>query len=82
MKAPRNRQIATYIFSAWLLLVALSPAPVAASALTLAWDLGTEDDLAGYKVYYGTQSRDYDFVIDVGYVDHYTVGGLEPETRY
>jgi hypothetical protein len=41
-----------------------------------------ENDLAGYKVYYGTQSEEYDFVIDVGDVTHYTVTGLEPETLY
>jgi hypothetical protein len=35
---PQNRQIVTYILSVLLLLAALSPARLAASALTLAWD--------------------------------------------
>ena len=82
MKFPRNRQIVTYILSASLLLVALLPARVAASALTLAWDPNTEDDLAGYRVYFGTQSGDYGSIIDVGNVTEYTVTGLDPETRY
>jgi len=30
------------------------------------WNKNTEQDLAGYKVYWGTSSRDYDSVIDVG----------------
>jgi hypothetical protein len=50
--------------------------------LTLAWDPNTEPDLAGYKVYYGTRSGDYDGAIDVGDVIQYTIGSLEPETRY
>ncbi|NIO20784.1 MAG: hypothetical protein GTN76_08615, partial [Candidatus Aenigmarchaeota archaeon] len=38
--------------------------------------------MAGYKVYYGTQSRDYGFVTDVGKVTQYMIGGLTAETRY
>ena len=79
---PRKSQTVTLILSVSLLLVALFPAPLAASALTLVWDPNTEDDLAGYNVYYGTRSRDYDFVIDLGNTTHYTVTGLEPETLY
>ena len=79
---PRKRQTVALILSVSLLLLALFPAPLAASALTLVWDSNTEDDLAGYKIYYGVRSGDYDFVIDVGGVTQYTVTGLEPETRY
>jgi hypothetical protein len=50
--------------------------------LTLAWDPNTEDDLAGYNVYYGIQSGNYDSVTDVGNVSQYTVSDLEPETQY
>jgi hypothetical protein len=50
--------------------------------LTLAWDPNTEDDLAGYNVYYGIQSGDYDSVIDVGNVIQYMVSDLEPDTQY
>jgi len=50
--------------------------------LTLAWNPNTEADLAGYKVYYGTQSMEYDFVIDVRNVTRYTVRGLEPGALY
>jgi chitodextrinase len=78
----RNSQIVPYILSASLFLLALFPARLAASALTLAWDPNTEDDLGGYKVYYGTRSRDYDFIINVGNVTQYSVTSLEPETQY
>lgn len=77
-----NRQIVPSILSTLLLLLALLPGRLGASALTLAWDPNTEDDLAGYNVYYGIQSGDYDSVIDVGNVIQYLVLDLEPETQY
>jgi hypothetical protein len=53
------------------------------STVTLAWDPNTEPDLAGYILYYGQASTNYDFVIDTGTNASYTVGGLaEGETYY
>jgi len=40
-----------------LLLLFFTPAD--AAYLNLAWDANTEPDLAGYRVYYGTASREY-----------------------
>ncbi len=82
MNFPRDRQTVTGVLSISLLLLALFPSPSAASSLTLEWDSNPEADLAGYKVYYGTQSRDYGFVTDVGKVTQYMIGGLTAETRY
>ena len=82
MNASINRRISLAILSASLLFLALFPTRLTASVLTLAWDPNTEWDLAGYKIYYGTQSLDYDFVIDVGDTTYHTIRGLEPETRY
>jgi hypothetical protein len=79
---PRKSQTLTFILSASLLLLALFPVHLAASTLTLAWNSNAEDDLAGYKVYCGTRSRNYDHVVDVGTVTYCTLSGLEPETRY
>jgi len=70
------------ILPALLFLLALFPARLAAGTLGIAWDPNTEDDLRGYKVYYGTQSGEYDFVINAGNVTQYTVWGLEPGTLY
>jgi len=82
VNASINRRISIYILSASLLSVGLFPTLLTASVLTLAWDPNTEWDLAGYKIYYGTRSGDYDSVIDVGYTTYHTIRGLEPETRY
>ena len=77
-----KRQTVGLLLSASLLCLALFPPQLTASALTLAWDPNAEPDLAGYKVYYGTESGMYGFVLDVGNVTQYTVTGLEPETQY
>jgi len=81
MSFSRKRQPLIFIALASLLL-ALFQAHAGASGLTLAWDPNGEPDLAGYKIYYGTESADYDFVIDVWNTTYFTVSGLAPETRY
>ena len=53
----------------------------------LSWDPNTEEDLAGYWVYYGTASDDYTTVLDAGLTDtpeapEYTVTDLEIGVRY
>lgn len=53
-----------------------------ASEVTLEWDLNSESDVEGYKVYYGTQSSNYSKVIDVGDWNSRVIQGLEPGTRY
>jgi hypothetical protein len=44
--------------------------------VTLTWDLNSESDLAGYKIYQGNSSGNYDTNIDVGYQTSYTISGL------
>ncbi|MEW6187275.1 MAG: FG-GAP-like repeat-containing protein [Thermodesulfobacteriota bacterium] len=50
--------------------------------VTLAWDPNREMDLAGYKIYYGTSSRTYQYTIDVGNVTSYSLGGLNSRMSY
>ena len=50
--------------------------------VTLEWDPNAEPDLAGYKLYYGTASRDYAQVIDVGDTSTYTVTNLTAGDTY
>ncbi len=48
----------------------------------MAWNLSNESDLAGYKIYYGNSSRNYDTNIDVGYQTSYTISGLVDGNAY
>ena len=53
-----------------------------AASLHLAWNGNTEDDLSGYKVYYGTSPGIYGVPHVLGDVTEYELSGLEEETRY
>ena len=50
---------------------------IAGKAVKVSWDPNKESDLSGYKIYYGTQSRQYTQVIDVGNVTEYRINNLE-----
>lgn len=41
---------------------------ILASGVTLSWDANTELDLNGYKIYYGSNSRNYEQILNVGRV--------------
>jgi len=53
-----------------------------AAHLDLAWNPNSEPDLAGYKIYYGTGSRDYREWIDVGSATSVRITGLLEDTEY
>lgn len=59
------------------------------NSITLAWDAPTTHidgsplaDLAGYKLYYGTESGDYTEDLDVGNFTSCSIDGLSPGTWY
>jgi hypothetical protein len=70
------------ILSLLLSLAVFCPGRLAAESLTIAWDSNPEGELGGYKIYYGTQSGNYDFFKDVGDVTRKKIRRLKPETRY
>jgi hypothetical protein len=65
------------------LIFSLNSVPNAHSAqVVLQWDPNTEPNLAGYKIYYGTSSRNYEFSAYVGDITTYTVSNLPDGGTY
>ena len=50
--------------------------------VTLAWDPESAPGLAGYKVHYGTVSRNYSFIVDAGNQTTATITGLTAGATY
>lgn len=65
-----------------LCLLPASILEVQAAQVTVAWDVSDEADLAGYKLYYGTASRDYSVVRDVGKVYSHPICDLKAGKTY
>ncbi|MBW1867837.1 MAG: fibronectin type III domain-containing protein [Deltaproteobacteria bacterium] len=69
------------VFLSFLFLTAIlvfSPTISHSARVMLAWDPNTEEDLAGYKIYYGVEKGNYAYSIDVGNQTTYTITDLEP----
>jgi hypothetical protein len=58
------------------------PPPPSGGSATVTWNANTESDLAGYRVFYGTSSRNYPNSISVGKVTTATINGLTVGTTY
>jgi hypothetical protein len=54
-------------------LLLVSSIAMADTSVKLGWLPNTESDLAGYKLYQGNTSGEYDTITDVGNVTEYTV---------
>ena len=66
-----------------ILSLFLLTAPVCPAAdITLAWDPNPEPTVEGYRVYYGTSSYYYTFVVDAGDQTVITISGLLPGVTY
>ena len=53
-----------------------------AATVTLAWDANNEPEVAGYRVHYGTTSRNYQYKVDVANSTSCSISGLSEGTTY
>jgi hypothetical protein len=63
-------------------ILTLFPATGIASSLQISWEANADTDLAGYKVYYGTQSGTYGNPVDVGKMTSYQISNVVAGTTY
>ena len=75
-------RLAITSFAALLPVLLCSVGIVHAAQITLEWDPVTHPDLAGYMVYYGTYSGEYDDSVDVGNWTSATFAELEEDETY
>ena len=83
-QAPLSEFLGSFRIIWVFLIISVFMISTSASALdiTLAWDPNTESDIGGYRVHYGTKSRNYSQVIDAGNRSKCTVKGLSPGRIY
>jgi hypothetical protein len=76
-----KKQSLKTLFSCIVILL-IFPVFAFAGSVILEWEANSETDLAQYRVYYGTFSRDYKPFIPVGNVTTYTMTDLEDGETY
>lgn len=64
------------------ILILTQSGSLIAGSVIVSWDANRESDLSGYKIYYGTASRSYREVLDVGSVTSRRITGLQAGLRY
>ena len=67
------------ILTVLLMLISTS---LFAGNVTVSWDANSESDLAGYKIYYGTASGNYDKVVNVGNTSSQKIENLTDGQTY
>ncbi|HQG26245.1 MAG TPA: hypothetical protein PLL84_09540, partial [Syntrophorhabdus sp.] len=77
-----TRPLLVLILALSSLCIFLTPNIGSAGQVTLAWDMNNEPNVAGYKIYYGKASRNYDWFIDVGNVTQVTITDLPNGSTY
>ena len=78
----QDRQYIFISFAAIILLPFLGIANVNAAQVTLAWDRNIETDLAGYRIHYGTSSRNYQVHFNAGLNTTHTFSNLQAGEIY
>ena len=71
----------TFYLTLLSLLYCIITASLCSGAL-LVWNSNSEDDLAGYNVYYGKSPGDYSAALDVGNITEYDFSDLQEGVTY
>ncbi len=79
---PKTHPLAAALIRLFSVLFFLADFTSAAGTVDLAWSANTENDIAGYKVLYGTTSGSYTQEQNVGLTPAATLTGLLPGTTY
>jgi len=66
----------------FLISFACSVQAAYSAQVTLAWNANTDPNIAGYKIYYGTSSRNYDVSVDLGNFTSCTISDMEEGKTY
>jgi len=74
--------LALTFFLVFFIIPAFPIQNIHAAEITLAWDRNSEPDIAGYRVYYGRESRSYTNVVDVGNYTSCVIADLEDGVTY
>ncbi|MDY6949963.1 MAG: fibronectin type III domain-containing protein [Thermodesulfobacteriota bacterium] len=74
--------LASAILQALVVLLFLWRPCAFSGELMLRWNPNTESDIAGYKLHYGSASRNYECAVDVGNETNYTLSGLQSGKAY
>jgi hypothetical protein len=70
------------IMASLVLLVTLSTKSAFGAQVTLAWDPSSDANISGYKLYWGSQSKQYTLLTDVGNNTSETISNLQAGTIY
>jgi len=71
-----------FLGSVFLFSILSYISPVYSAQVTLAWDANPDPNIAGYRVYYGTSSRNYSYHADVGNQTGCTIANLQNTMYY
>jgi hypothetical protein len=79
---PSSLRPATCALFFFMVLIFFLSTYVQSAQVTLQWDANSEGDVAGYKVYYGTSSGQYQYSVDVGKTTLCTLSALQEGVPY
>lgn len=82
MISKRTRSFGFVFFVITMAFISGSLAQTGSGSITVLWSPNQEADLAGYRLYYGFQSRYYTHTIDVGNRNEWTLRHLQPGKMY